>query len=153
MAYYTKSLTRYERRLTRVVNIGELPMGGSFPIRVQSMTTTDTMDTQGSVDQCIKMIKSGCDYVRITAPSIKQAKNLAKIKQSLREKGFNTPLIADIHFTPNAAEFAARIVEKVRINPGNFADKKKFDSIVYTENTYQAELDRIRTKFSPLVSI
>ena len=128
-------------------------MGGSFPIRVQSMTTTDTMDTQGSVDQCIRMIESGCDYVRITAPSIKQAKNLAKIKQSLREKGFNTPLIADIHFTPNAAEFAARIVEKVRINPGNFADKKKFDSIVYTENTYQAELDRIRTKFSPLVNI
>ena len=153
MAYYTKSLTRYERRLTRVVNIGELPMGGSFPIRVQSMTTTDTMDTQGSVDQCIRMIESGCDYVRITAPSIKQAKNLAKIKQSLREKGFNTPLIADIHFTPNAAEFAARIVEKVRINPGNFADKKKFDSIVYTENSYQAELDRIRTKFSPLVNI
>ena len=153
MAYYTKSLTRYERRLTRVVNIGELPMGGSFPIRVQSMTTTDTMDTQGSVDQCIRMIESGCDYVRITAPSIKQAKNLAKIKQSLREKGFNTPLIADIHFTPNAAEFAARIVEKVRINPGNFADKKKFDSIVYTESTYQAELDRIRTKFSPLVNI
>ena len=99
------------------------------------------------------MIESGCDYVRITAPSIKQAKNLAKIKQSLREKGYNTPLIADIHFTPNAAEFAARIVEKVRINPGNFADKKKFDSIEYTENTYQAELDRIRTKFSPLVSI
>lgn len=153
MAYYTKSLTRYERRLTRVVKIGELPMGGSFPIRVQSMTTTDTMDTQGSVDQCIRMIESGCDYVRITAPSIKQAKNLAKIKQSLREKGYNTPLIADIHFTPNAAEFAARIVEKVRINPGNFADKKKFDSIAYTENTYQAELDRIRTKFSPLVSI
>ena len=153
MAYYTKSLTRYERRLTRVVKIGELPMGGSFPIRVKSMTTTDTMDTQGSVDQCIRMIESGCDYVRITAPSIKQAKNLAKIKQSLREKGFNTPLIADIHFTPNAAEFAARIVEKVRINPGNFADKKKSDSIAYTESTYQAELDRIRTKFSPLVNI
>ena len=133
--------------------IGEVPIGGSFPIRVQSMTTIDTMDTQGSVDQCIRMIESGCDYVRITAPSIKQAKNLAYIKQSLREKGFHTPLIADIHFTPNAAEFAARIVEKVRINPGNFADKKKFESISYTENTYQAELDRIRTKFSPLVSI
>ncbi len=153
MAYYTKSLTHYERRLTRVVKIGEVPIGGSFPIRVQSMTTIDTMDTQGSVDQCIRMIESGCDYVRITAPSIKQAKNLAYIKQSLREKGFHTPLIADIHFTPNAAEFAARIVEKVRINPGNFADKKKFESISYTENTYQAELDRIRTKFSPLVSI
>ena len=153
MTYYTKSLTNYERRLTRVVNIGEVPMGGSFPIRVQSMTTIDTMDTKGSVDQCIRMIESGCDYVRITAPSIKEAKNLAEIKNSLREKGFQTPLIADIHFTPNAAELAARIVEKVRINPGNYADKKKFAVIDYTESTYQAELDRIRAKFSPLVSI
>ena len=153
MTYYAKSLTNYERRLTRVVNIGEVPMGGSFPIRVQSMTTIDTMDTKGSVDQCIRMIESGCDYVRITAPSIKEAKNLAEIKNSLREKGFKTPLIADIHFTPNAAELAARIVEKVRINPGNYADKKKFSVIDYTESTYQAELDRIRAKFSPLVSI
>jgi len=153
MTYYAKSLTNYERRLTRVVNIGEVPLGGSFPIRVQSMTTIDTMDTKGSVDQCIRMIESGCDYVRITAPSIKEAKNLAEIKHSLREKGFQTPLIADIHFTPNAAELAARIVEKVRINPGNYADKKKFAVIDYTESTYQAELDRIRAKFSPLVSI
>ena len=153
MTYYVKSLTNYERRLTRVVNIGEVPLGGSFPIRVQSMTTIDTMDTKGSVGQCIRMIESGCDYVRITAPSIKEAKNLAKIKNSLREKGFQTPLIADIHFTPNAAELAARIVEKVRINPGNYADKKKFSVIDYTESTYQAELDRIRAKFSPLVSI
>ena len=153
MTYYTKSLTNYERRLTRVVNIGEVAMGGSFPIRVQSMTTIDTMDTKGSVDQCIRMIESGCDYVRITAPSIKEAKNLAEIKNSLREKGFQTPLIADIHFTPNAAELAARIVEKVRINPGNYADKKKFAILDYTEDTYQAELDRIRDKFSPLVSI
>ena len=153
MTYYAKSLTNYERRLTRVVNIGEVPIGGSFPIRVQSMTTIDTMDTKGSVDQCIRMIESGCDYVRITAPSIKEAKNLAEIKNSLREKGFQTPLIADIHFTPNAAELAARIVEKVRINPGNYADKKKFAVIDYTESTYQAELDRIRAKFSPLVSI
>ena len=153
MTYYAKSLTNYERRLTRVVNIGEVPIGGSFPIRVQSMTTIDTMDTKGSVDQCIRMIESGCDYVRITAPSIKEAKNLAEIKNSLRAKGFKTPLIADIHFTPNAAELAARIVEKVRINPGNYADKKKFSVIDYTESTYQAELDRIRAKFSPLVSI
>ena len=153
MTYYAKSLTNYERRLTRVVNIGEVPMGGSFPIRAQSMTTIDTMDTKGSVGQCIRMIESGCDYVRITAPSIKEAKNLAEIKNSLRAKGFQTPLIADIHFTPNAAELAARIVEKVRINPGNYADKKKFAVIDYTESTYQAELDRIRAKFSPLVSI
>ena len=153
MTYYAKSLTNYQRRLTRVVNIGEVPIGGSFPIRVQSMTTIDTMDTKGSVDQCIRMIESGCDYVRITAPSIKEAKNLVEIKNSLREKGFKTPLIADIHFTPNAAELAARIVEKVRINPGNYADKKKFSVIDYTESTYQAELDRIRAKFSPLVSI
>ena len=150
---YCDSLTNYQRRLARVVKIGEVPLGGYYPIRIQSMTTVDTMDTMGSVAQSIRMIESGCDYVRITAPSIKEAQNLALIKKKLRDSGFQTPLVADIHFTPNAAELAARIVEKVRINPGNYADKKKFEVIEYTKSTYQAELERIRNKFSPLVKI
>ncbi len=128
-------------------------MGGDNPIRIQSMTTVDTMDTAGSVAESIRMIEAGCEYVRITAPSIKEAQNLAEIKKILRNKGYEAPLVADIHFTPNAAELAARIVEKVRINPGNYADKKKFEQIEYTDAQYQLELDRIREKFSPLVAI
>ncbi len=150
---YCNSLTRYSRRKTRVVNIGEVPLGGDHPIRVQSMTTVDTMDTQGSVEQSIRMIEAGCEYVRITAPSIKEAENLENIKRELRGRGYNTPLIADIHFTPNAAELAARIVEKVRVNPGNYADKKKFESIDYSDESYESELERIRDKFTPLVRI
>ncbi|MBX2963624.1 MAG: (E)-4-hydroxy-3-methylbut-2-enyl-diphosphate synthase [Cyclobacteriaceae bacterium] len=128
-------------------------MGGSNPIRIQSMTTVDTMDTLGSVEQTIRMVEAGCEYVRITAPSLKEAQNLAEIKKELRKRGYTVPLIADIHFTPNAAELAARIVEKVRVNPGNYADKKKFEVIEYTDEAYQAELERIREKFSPLVKI
>lgn len=150
---YCPSLTHYERWLTREVNIGDVPMGGKHPIRIQSMTTIDTMDTLGSVEQTIRMIEAGCEYVRITAPSIKEANNLAEIKRELHKRGYKTPLVADIHFTPNAAEVAARIVEKVRINPGNYADKKKFDQLSYTSNEYQAELDRIYGKFAPLVKI
>ncbi len=133
--------------------IGDVPLGGTHPIRVQSMTTVDTMDTEGSVQQAIRMIEAGCEYVRITAPSLKEAQNLANIKQALRKRGYPTPLVADIHFTPNAAELAARIVEKVRINPGNYADKKKFQSIEYTDATYQEELARIYERFAPLVKI
>ncbi|MGV3540047.1 MAG: flavodoxin-dependent (E)-4-hydroxy-3-methylbut-2-enyl-diphosphate synthase, partial [Rufibacter sp.] len=121
---YCPSLTNYTRRLTREVKIGDLAMGGSNPIRVQSMTTVDTMDTLGSVEQVIRMIEAGCEYVRITAPSVKEAENLGLIKKELRARGYQVPLIADIHFTPNAAELAARLVEKVRVNPGNYADKK-----------------------------
>ena len=150
---YCESLTKYSRRKSRVVNIGGLPMGGDYPIRVQSMTTIDTMDTKGSVEQCIRMIESGCEYIRITAPSMKEAQNLENIKKELRSKGYTTPLIADIHFTPNAAELAAKIVEKVRVNPGNYADKKKFETIEYTNITYKAELDRIRERFIPLIKI
>src|SRR3954468_22111685 len=128
-------------------------MGGNNPIRIQSMTTIDTMDTMGSVEQTIRMVEAGCEYVRITAPSIKEAQNLEVIKQELRRRGYSVPLIADIHFTPNAAELAARIVEKVRINPGNYADKKKFEEIEYTDDSYEAELERIRQKFTPLVKI
>ncbi|SNR28767.1 (E)-4-hydroxy-3-methylbut-2-enyl-diphosphate synthase [Hymenobacter mucosus] len=150
---YCPSLTEYKRRLAREVKIGELPMGGLNPIRVQSMTTVDTMDTLGSVEQTLRMVEAGCEYVRITAPSVKEAQNLLEIKKELRKRGCNVPLIADIHFTPNAAELAARIVEKVRVNPGNYADKKKFDVIEYTDATYAAEVDRIRERFRPLVQI
>ena len=150
---YCNSLTEYSRFVTREVYIGDVPMGGNNPIRIQSMTTTDTMDTIGTVEQSIRMIEAGCEYVRITAPSIKEAQNLAEIKKQLRQRGYTAPLVADIHFTPNAAEVAARIVEKVRVNPGNYADKKKFDQIDYTDLEYQAELERINKKFAPLVKI
>ncbi len=128
-------------------------LGSDFPIRVQSMTTIDTMDTEGSVQQSIRMIKSGSELVRITAPSVKEAQNLENIRKELRERGYDTPLVADIHFTPNAAELAARIVEKVRINPGNYADKKRFQHIDYTDETYQDELARIKERFLPLVKL
>jgi (E)-4-hydroxy-3-methylbut-2-enyl-diphosphate synthase len=150
---YCNSLVSYSRRKTREVNIGGIAMGGNNPIRIQSMTTVDTMDTLGSVEQVIRMVEAGCEYVRITAPSIKEAQNLEEIKKQLRVRGYTVPLIADIHFTPNAAELAARIVEKVRVNPGNYADKKRFEEIEYTDASYQAELERIRQKFTPLVKI
>jgi (E)-4-hydroxy-3-methylbut-2-enyl-diphosphate synthase len=150
---YCNSLLEYSRRKTIEVKIGDVPMGGNNPIRIQSMTTVGTMDTLGSVEQTIRMVKAGCEYVRITAPSIKEAQNLQEIKKELRKRGYNVPLIADIHFTPNAAELAAKIVEKVRINPGNYADKKRFEEIEYTDASYEAELERIRAKFTPLVKI
>jgi (E)-4-hydroxy-3-methylbut-2-enyl-diphosphate synthase len=150
---YCNSLTEYSRFVTREVAIGDVPMGGNNPIRIQSMTTTDTMDAIGTVEQSIRMVEAGCEYVRITAPSIKEAQNLAEIKKQLRQRGYTVPLVADIHFTPNAAEVAARIVEKVRVNPGNYADKKKFDQIDYTDAEYQGELERIYKKFSPLVKV
>ena len=153
LRHYCNSLVQYSRRKTREVSIGTVRLGGNNPIRVQSMTTIDTMDTQGSIDQTIRMVEAGCEYVRITAPSLKEAQNLAEIKKGLRARGYSIPLIADIHFTPNAAELAARIVEKVRVNPGNYADKKKFEEIDYTDAAYEAELARIRSKFTPLVKI
>ena len=142
-----------KRFLTREVKVGSLIIGGNNPIRVQTMTTTDTMDTTATVEQSIRCIEAGAELVRITAPSIHEANNLLNIKNELRKRGYQTPLIADIHFTPNAAEVAARIVEKVRVNPGNYADKKKFQSFEYTDAEYNEELERIREKFSPLVKI
>lgn len=150
---YCNSLIEYSRRKTITVNIGGIPLGSDYPIRVQSMTTIDTMNTEGSIEQVIRMVESGCEYVRITAPSVKEAQNLENIRKGLRVRGYTVPLIADIHFTPNAAELAARIVEKVRINPGNYADKKRFEIIDYTEDEYQRELERIREKFIPLIKI
>jgi (E)-4-hydroxy-3-methylbut-2-enyl-diphosphate synthase len=122
---YCNSLANYSRYKTREVKIGSIPLGGNNPIRIQSMTTTDTMDTLATVEQTIRMVEVGCEYVRITAPSLKDANNLKNIKDELRQRGYDVPLIADIHFTPNAAEAAAKIVEKVRVNPGNYVDKKK----------------------------
>ena len=150
---YCPSLIQYKRRKTVEVRIGDLLLGSSQPIRLQSMTTVDTMDTEGSVNQSIRMIEAGCELVRITAPSLQEARNLEFIRRELRARGYHTPLVADIHFTPNAAEMAARLVEKVRINPGNYADKKKFETLDYTEASYEAELSRIRDKFLPLLRI
>ncbi len=152
-ALYCESLTRYTRWETREVQIGNLPMGGKNPIRIQSMTTSDTRDTKATVAQSLSLAKVGSEYVRITAPSKTDAQNLKNIKDELRAAGCNVPLVADIHFTPNAAEIAAEIVEKVRVNPGNYADKKKFQSIDYSDEAYAAELQRIRKKFLPLVML
>ncbi|MEN9701384.1 MAG: hypothetical protein RIR55_699 [Bacteroidota bacterium] len=153
MQYYCNSLTSYQRFITRTVKIGNLTIGGGNPVRVQTMTTTDTMDTDATVAQVIKCIEAGAELVRITAPSKKEADNLANIKAALRAKGYDTPLVADIHFTPNAAEIAATIVEKVRVNPGNYVDKKKFEQIEYTDAEYIEEIERIRERFTPLVLI
>jgi len=150
---YCLDLTSYKRFKTREVMVGNIGIGGNNPIRIQSMTTTDTMNTEATVDQAIRMINAGCEIVRIAAPSKKEAENLANIKAELRKKGYSTPLVADIHFTPNAAEIAAKIVEKVRINPGNYADKKKFETLDYTDESYYEELERIRKSFEPLVKI
>jgi (E)-4-hydroxy-3-methylbut-2-enyl-diphosphate synthase len=150
---YCNSLTEYSRYKTREVKIGDVPLGGNNPIRIQSMTITDTMDTKATVEQTIRMVEAGCEYVRITAPSINEARNLENIKKELRARGYTVPLIADIHFTPNAAELAARIVEKVRVNPGNYVDKKKFEQFEYTDQEYREELERIRERFTPLVKV
>ena len=150
---YCNSLTSYSRFKTREVMVGGIGFGGKNPIRVQSMTTADTMDTMATVEESIRMIEAGCELVRITAPSKKDAENLKNIKEELLKRGYSIPIVADIHFTPNAAEIAAGIVEKVRINPGNYADKKKFEEIEYTDKSYQDELNRIREKFTPLVKI
>ncbi|CAN5147465.1 4-hydroxy-3-methylbut-2-en-1-yl diphosphate synthase [soil metagenome] len=153
MQLYCNSLTQISRLKTREVKIGDLLLGNFHPIRLQTMTTTDTMDTIATVAQSIRCIEAGAELVRITAPSKKEAENLLNIKNELRKRGYTTPLVADIHFTPNAAEIAARIVEKVRVNPGNYVDKKKFEQIEYTDPEYAEEIDRIRERFTPLILI
>ena len=153
MQIYCPSLTTYQRWKTRCVMVGDIGIGGDHPIRIQSMTTTNTMDTEQTIAQSIRMIEAGCEIVRITAPSIKEANNLKLIRKGLRSDGYKTPIVADIHYTPNAAEIAANIVEKVRINPGNYADRKTFQVYNYTDQSYNEELDRIRSRFKPLVRI
>jgi (E)-4-hydroxy-3-methylbut-2-enyl-diphosphate synthase len=140
--------------ISSVVNIGSVPLGGNHSIRIQSMTNTDTLNTRASVEQCIRIIEAGADYVRLTAQGVKEAENLAVIKKELRKAGFSTPLIADIHFNPVAAETAARLVEKVRINPGNYADKRaSFEKKELTEKEYNEELERTHVKLLPLINI
>ena len=153
MQLYCESLTEYKRLKTREVKVGNLLLGNNNPIRVQTMTTTDTMDTMATVAQTIRCIQAGAELVRITAPSKKEAENLQNIKDELNRQGYFVPLVADIHFTPNAAEIAAKIVEKVRVNPGNYVDKKKFEQIDYTDIEYAEEIDRIRERFTPLILI
>lgn len=136
------------------INIGSVQLGGDNPVRLQSMTNTDTLDTKASVAQCIRIIEAGADLVRLTAQGIREAENLANIKNELHKAGFDTPLIADIHFNPAAAETAARIVEKVRINPGNYADKRaSFIKSEFTEKEYNEELERIHDRLLPLINI
>ncbi len=153
MEIYCESLYSYKRLLTREVTTGNVYIGRNNPVRVQTMTTTDSMDTEATVDQAIRCINAGAELVRITAPSKNEAQNLLNIKKKLQSKGFDVPLVADIHFTPNAAEIAATIVEKVRVNPGNYVDKKKFEQIEYSDAEYEAEIERIRERFTPLVRI
>ncbi len=153
MQFYCESLTEYKRLKTREVKVGNLLLGNGHPVRVQTMTTTDTMDTMATVEQTIRCIEAGAELVRITAPSKREAENLQNIKDELHKRGYTVPLVADIHFTPNAAEIAARIVEKVRVNPGNYVDKKKFEQIEYTDAEYAEEIERIRERFTPLVLI
>jgi len=141
------------RLKTREVKIGKLLLGNGHPIRIQTMTTTDTMDTQATVEQSIRCIQAGAELLRITAPSKNEAENLQIIKEELHKRGYTTPLVADIHFTPNAAEIAAKIIEKVRVNPGNYVDKKKFEQIDYTDAEYAEEIERIKERFTPLVLI
>ncbi|MEO6550522.1 MAG: flavodoxin-dependent (E)-4-hydroxy-3-methylbut-2-enyl-diphosphate synthase, partial [Ferruginibacter sp.] len=153
MQLYCESLTDFKRLKTREVKVGNLLLGNDHPVRVQTMTTTDTMDTIATVEQTIRCIEAGAELVRITAPSKYEAENLRNIKDELHRRGYSVPLVADIHFTPNAAEIAATIVEKVRVNPGNYVDKKKFEQIDYTDAEYAEEIERIRERFTPLVKI
>ena len=141
----------WRRRLTREVSIGNVVVGGAQPIRIQSMTTTDTRDTAATVDQSERLVAAGCEIVRVTAPSITDAENLRTIRAELDRRGVDAPLVADIHFTPNAALEAALHVEKVRINPGNYADKKRFEQHEYADAEYQQEIERVQARFRPLV--
>ena len=150
---YCSNPLQYHRRATREVKVGDVGIGGDNPIRVQSMITCDTMDTEASIQQTIELANAGCEIVRITAPSMKDARNLEHIVKGLRERGCNVPIVADIHFKPDAAMEAAKWVEKVRINPGNYADSKKFVIREYSDEQYAAELNRIRERFSPLVEL
>jgi (E)-4-hydroxy-3-methylbut-2-enyl-diphosphate synthase len=150
---YCPSPFHYQRRATREVRAGGVGIGGANPIRVQSMITCDTMDTAASIQQTLDLAAVGCEIVRITAPTVKDAANLQHIVAGLRERGCEVPIVADIHFKPDAAMEAARWVEKVRINPGNYADSKKFKIVEYTDEQYTAELERIRERFTPLVQL
>ena len=151
---YCNSLTQFSKIKTHVVNIGNIPIGGNNPIRIQSMTNTNTLDTEATVNQSIEIIKAGADYVRFTACGTRDAENLINIKNELVKKGYNTPLIADVHFNPKAADIAATALEKVRINPGNYIDKRAtFIQLEYTDEEYKQELEKIRERFVPFLNL
>src|SRR5213082_165641 len=150
---YSENPYAYRRRKTREVKVGNVGVGGNNPIRIQSMITCDTMDTDASIQQTTDLANVGCEIVRITAPTVKDARNLEYIVKGLRERGCNVQIVADIHFKPEAAMEAAKWVDKVRINPGNYADSKKFKIVEYTDEQYAAELERIRDRFTPLVKL
>ena len=146
-----KNRRSFQRRKTAKVMIGNVPVGSDYPVRIQSMTSTRTMDTKATVEQSIKIIRAGGEIVRITTPTLKDAENLANIKEELIKHGYNQPLVADIHFNPAVAFKAASLVEKIRINPGNFVDRKNFDQIGYSDEEYRAEVERLKEKFIPLL--
>ena len=151
---YCKSLTEYRREKTWEVEIGDTPMGGKNPIRLQSMTDTDTMDTDATVEQFIRVVKAGADYVRIAVKSTKDAENLKNIKSEIRARGYKTPIIADVHFNAKVAELAAQYVSKVRINPGNFVDKRaQFKNVIFSAEEYREELSKIEEKLIPFLEI
>src|SRR5438477_5959111 len=151
MASYCANPFSYQRRVSREVKVGDVGIGGENPIRVQSMITCDTMDTEASIAQTMELATAGCEIVRITAPTVKDSANLQYIVRGLRERGCDVPIVVDIHFKPEAAMEAAKWVDKVRINPGNYADSKKFVIREYTDEQYAAELGRMGERFSPLV--
>lgn len=144
----------YTRRDSSVVNVGATPLGGDNPVRIQSMTTTSTNDTEGSVEQAIRIIEAGGEYVRLTTQGVREAENLKNINAGLRSRGYNTPLVADVHFNPHVADVAALYAEKVRINPGNYVDPARtFKKLEYTDEEYAAELQKIEKQFVPFLNI
>ena len=150
---YPQNLYRFQRRLTREVSIGSVSVGDQNPIRIQSMIIADTMDTDASVKEILELADAGCEIVRITAQTRRHAANLEHVARKVRSHGCQVPLVADIHFKPDAALEAAKWVDKVRVNPGNYADKKKFEIREYSDQQYLEELQRIREQFTPLVKI
>ncbi|HAS36365.1 MAG TPA: 1-hydroxy-2-methyl-2-(E)-butenyl 4-diphosphate synthase, partial [Flavobacteriales bacterium] len=150
-ANYCASRFQSIRRNSRIVSIGKIPIGGRHPVRIQSMTTTDTLNVAGTVKQTIELAEAGCEIVRITAPNVRAAQALGEIAKEVRSAGFDIPLVADIHFLPQAAMEAAKHVEKVRVNPGNYADRKNFKIREYSDSQYEEELSRLHQSFSPLV--
>ncbi|HWY50839.1 MAG TPA: (E)-4-hydroxy-3-methylbut-2-enyl-diphosphate synthase [Chthoniobacterales bacterium] len=151
--HYCENPLQFRRRLSREVQVGNVGIGGNNPIRVQSMITCDTMDTEMSIQQTVELAEVGCEIVRITAPTVKDSRNLENIVKGLRDRSCGVPIVADIHFKPDAAMEAAKWVDKVRINPGNYADSKKFLIREYSDEQYAAELNRIRERFTPLVDL
>ena len=150
---YCSSITEYSRLVTKEVFIGDIPLGNSHPLRIQSMTNTDSAEVEKTIEQCIKIFDAGADYVRITVPSLNDAILLGEIRKELKKRGYSRSLIADVHFNPKVAEKVASVVEKVRINPGNYADSKKFEKHDYSDDGYLEKLHQVKARFVPLLNI